>query len=55
MSMENAKDTLLEWIDRDRDKLIDFLSRFVQAKSPNPPGDTRQAAVYLASQRVERA
>lgn len=47
MSMEQAKNALLEWIDRDRDKLIDFLSRFVQAKSPTPPGDTRQAAAQV--------
>ena len=31
----------------DRDKLIEFLCRFIQAKSPNPPGDTRAAAEYI--------
>ena len=34
------KEALLGWIDRDRDLLVDFLSRFIQPKSPNPPGDT---------------
>ncbi len=41
------KETLLRWIEEDRDKLVDFLSRFVQAKSPNPPGDTTKAAAHI--------
>ena len=41
------KQTLIDWIDEDRDTLIDFLSRFIQAKSPNPPGDTREAASFI--------
>jgi hypothetical protein len=45
--MDETKRQLLEWIDADRDRLITFLSRFVQAKTPNPPGDTREAAAYL--------
>ena len=45
--MADQKETLLRWIDEDRDNLIDFLSRFIQAKSPNPPGDTREAAAYI--------
>jgi succinyl-diaminopimelate desuccinylase len=40
---------LLDWIDQDREALIDFLSGFIQAKSPNPPGDTREAAAYIKS------
>jgi succinyl-diaminopimelate desuccinylase len=43
----SGKETLLRWIDEDRDKLVDFLSRFIQAKSPNPPGDTRAAAAHI--------
>ena len=45
--MADHKETLLRWIDEDRDILIDFLSRFVQAKSPNPPGDIREAASFI--------
>lgn len=41
------KQTLLGWIDRDRDVLVRFLSGFIQAKSPNPPGDTRAAARFV--------
>jgi succinyl-diaminopimelate desuccinylase len=36
--MDEAKRQLSECIDADRDGLITFLSRFIQAKSPNPPG-----------------
>ena len=43
----DQKGMLLDWIDKDRDRLIDFLSRFIQAKSPNPPGDTRVATDYI--------
>ncbi|WP_089718856.1 M20/M25/M40 family metallo-hydrolase [Candidatus Entotheonella palauensis] len=45
--MDETKRQLLEWIDEDRDRLITFLSHFVQAKSPNPPGDTREAAAHI--------
>lgn len=41
------KEALLGWIDRDRDLLVDFLSRFIQVKSPNPPGDTRDTARFV--------
>ena len=41
--MDDTKRQLVEHIDTDRDRLITFLSQFVQAKSPNPPGDTRGA------------
>ena len=47
--MTDHKEALLRWIDEDRDILIDFLSRFVQAKSPNPPGDTRVATAFICS------
>ena len=45
--VDETKRQLLEWIDADRDRLVTFLSRFVQAKSPNPPGDTREAAAHI--------
>lgn len=45
--MHNDKQTLLQWIEDDRDKMIEFLSRFIKAESPNPPGDTRKAATQV--------
>ena len=45
--MNDDKRELLQWIDRDRDRAIEFLSHFIQAKSPNPPGDTRDAAAHI--------
>jgi len=45
--MDAQKKQLLKWIDDDRDRLVDFLSRFLQARSPNPPGDTREAAKHI--------
>jgi succinyl-diaminopimelate desuccinylase len=45
--MTGVRDTLLAWIDEDRDVIVQFLSEFVATPSPNPPGDTRRAAGYL--------
>jgi succinyl-diaminopimelate desuccinylase len=45
--MTSVRDTLLAWIERDRDTIVEFLSRFVAIPSPNPPGDTRAAAAFL--------
>ncbi len=47
--MCDDKKMLLEWIQADRDKLIGFFSDFVAAKSPNPPGDTREAVAHITS------
>ena len=47
---------LLQAIDADREAHISFLQAFVQAPSPNPPGDTRAAAEvvikYLRSKGI---
>lgn len=45
--MSDDKATILDWIERDRNRLVEFLSHFVQARSPNPPGDTRNAAEHV--------
>ncbi len=45
--MADDKEILLDWIAADCDALIGFLSRFIRAKSPNPPGDTRAAAAHI--------
>jgi succinyl-diaminopimelate desuccinylase len=42
--MPSDRELLLSWIEAERPHLIDFLQSFVRAKSPNPPGDTREAA-----------
>jgi succinyl-diaminopimelate desuccinylase len=42
------KEQILAWIDQDHDELVRFLSAFVAIPSPNPPGDTRDAAQFLA-------
>ncbi|KIX10214.1 uncharacterized protein Z518_01295 [Rhinocladiella mackenziei CBS 650.93] len=51
------KEGFLELITADRDAHIALLQNFVQAPSPNPPGDTAEAAKvlidYLAEQGVE--
>ncbi|MBK7470405.1 MAG: M20/M25/M40 family metallo-hydrolase [Betaproteobacteria bacterium] len=39
---------LLNWIERDRAELIDFLRNFVRQKGPNPPGDTRSTGAFVA-------
>lgn len=53
--MTDQKETLLRWIEGDRHKLVDFLSHFIQARSPNPPGDTRVAAAHIRQLLDEKA
>lgn len=48
-AQEADRAKLLAWIDDDREANVAFLSRFVRAASPNPPGDTREAAAVLIS------
>ncbi|WP_458098122.1 M20/M25/M40 family metallo-hydrolase [Roseomonas sp. WA12] len=45
--MDDVRRSLLGWIDADRDRIVAFLSGFLQAKSPNPPGDTREACAFI--------
>ena len=46
-AMNDDKKQILAWIEADKDQLVKFLSRFVQARSPNPPGDTRKAVKHI--------
>jgi succinyl-diaminopimelate desuccinylase len=50
----SPKERILGWIEEDRDELIGFLSSFVAIPSPNPPGDTREAADFLLARLRER-
>ena len=45
--MPSDRELLQGWIEEERQPLIDFLQGFVRAKSPNPPGDTREAAAFI--------
>ena len=45
--MSDAKTTLLDTIERDRDRLVEFLAGFIRARSPNPPGDTLAATAHV--------
>ena len=45
--MDTTKRLLLERIEADKETLIDFLRGFIRCKSPNPPGDTRDAAAFV--------
>ncbi|WP_439815982.1 M20/M25/M40 family metallo-hydrolase [Zavarzinia sp. CC-PAN008] len=45
---DSVRESVLGWIEQDRDRLIGFFSRFLQARSDNPPGDTVAAAAVVA-------
>jgi len=45
--MTSTRETILGWIDADRNRLVQFLSEFVGVPTPNPPGDTRAGAAFL--------
>jgi len=46
--MAHEREALLQAIERDRERILDFYRGFIRAKSPNPPGDTREAAAHIA-------
>jgi len=48
MNVSDHKRTLLRFIDEDREELIQFFSNFIRAKTPNPPGDTSEAAALIS-------
>jgi len=48
------KQELLQTIERDRHQLVHFFSEFIRAKSPNPPGDTRDAVRVIRAFLDER-
>ena len=45
--MNEDRDSLTQWIDNERDRIISFLQAFIRCKSPNPPGDTTEAARHI--------
>jgi hypothetical protein len=45
--MEGRKVALLQRIESDHEVLLDFLRGFIRCPSPNPPGDTREAADHI--------
>ena len=52
---DELKRQVLRWIDEEQTALVDFLTRFVRAASPNPPGDTRAAADHVCAFLEARA
>ncbi len=43
----SVRQQLLDWIEEERDEIVAFLQGFVQAASPNPPGDTLEAVGHI--------
>ncbi|MCZ0812366.1 MAG: M20/M25/M40 family metallo-hydrolase [Pseudomonadota bacterium] len=41
---EQGRERILDWLDEERDEIIALLKAFLRARSPNPPGDTLDAA-----------
>jgi len=54
MEPSAAKQMLLDRVEADRDKLVSFLRGFLRARSPNPPGDTREATRYITDYLDEK-
>ena len=50
----STKKQLLERVEADKKSITDFLRGLISARSPNPPGDTREAASYVAKFLDER-
>lgn len=52
--MDVRKTELLQRIESDREVLLDFLRGFIRCPSPNPPGDTREAAQHICRHLTRR-
>ena len=48
MFLMSAKIEILNWIENEKHEIIFFLQEFIQAASPNPPGDTTIAAKVIS-------
>lgn len=47
MTRDNDKRIIMQWIDRDQEEIVAFLSRLVQCKTPSTIGDTREAVSLI--------
>jgi succinyl-diaminopimelate desuccinylase len=45
--MSNDRETLSQWVDRERERIVAFFRAFIRCRSPNPPGDTTEAARHI--------
>ena len=54
MDPNTAKKMLLNRVEADKDQLVEFLRGFLREKSPNPPGDTRDATKYITDYLDEK-
>lgn len=50
----SIKKKLLERVESDGEEIISFLQGLIEKKSPNPPGDTREAISYVSKFLLER-
>jgi len=42
--MSEDRRKLAAWIEEERERIVAFFRGFIRCKSPNPPGDTTEAA-----------
>ncbi len=49
-----SKSSIVEWVEKNRSSIINFLQGFLKVPSPNPPGDTRSASAYVEHFLKER-
>jgi len=54
MEPNPVKKMLLDRVEADRDQLVEFLRGFLRERSPNPPGDTRDATRYVTNYLDEK-
>src|SRR5579862_651868 len=45
--MNEDRETLAQWVNEERERIVAFFRDFIRCKSPNPPGDTTEAARHI--------
>lgn len=45
----DLRQTILRWIDEDRNEILQFMQDIVRLRTPNPPGDTRSVMAHVCA------
>lgn len=53
-TLTSVREKVLNWVNRDQDKMVALFSALVRCKTPSPPGDTREALKLLQNYLAEQ-
>src|SRR5215218_4834990 len=45
--LTDERNSLLAWIEGERNEILQFYQSFIRERGPNPPGDTRSSVAFI--------